>query len=137
MERALESTGYEIRYRKVPRVEGYDMVAGRARNGTGGVVDFSVVIDNSGPVGDGAKSKRGSPPQFPIIRYAEVGESVEVGVEIAGNIGYVTQGQSGLVLGRLRHLGLAWIPSKGEDEMSIRIGVALDRLFAPGVIKGP
>jgi hypothetical protein len=34
--RALEGTGYRIEYRRVPRVGGFDAVAGRAMNGRGG-----------------------------------------------------------------------------------------------------
>lgn len=122
---ALEGTGYRISYRKVPPVEGYDAVAGRATNRRGGHVDFSIAIDEDGPYHGDDESPDDGHPKPPIVRYAE-GAGTR-----AGNVLYNVQAQSPYRVGQLRNFGRTWLASRGEREMEIRLTVALDRLLAP------
>ncbi len=125
--RALRGTGLTIRFRATPRVEGYDMVAGAAR-GVHGEVAFSVVIRLAGPFKKGgAESALGGSPQFPVVPYVE-GRGTTY-----GNVVVQTQPQSAYRVRRVRHVGQAWVPSRVERAMSIRIGRAVAGLFAPGV----
>lgn len=128
---ALEGTGYDIKLRRVPRVEGYEMVAGRATNKSGGVVDFSATVKTAGPIDDDPESRRGGSPQFPIVRYSEADAS------LVGNLAMVTQPQSQFVRGRLNGVGKTYVASHGESQMVARIQAALYNLFAPGVRGGP
>jgi hypothetical protein len=123
--RALEGTGYRIAYRKVEPVSGYEAVAGRATNRRGGQVDFSVVIDKSGSYNGDDESADEGHPKPPVVRYVE-GAGTRV-----GNVLYQVQAQSPYKVGHLKHFGRAWLESRGEGEMQIRISVAFDRLFAP------
>jgi hypothetical protein len=119
---ALDGTGYAIHFRKVPRLEQFELVAGEARDGAERV-QFGVEIGRAGPSSSG-----GADPQPPLVRYAqrENGERV-------GNIDYWIESQSTAVAGR----GIELENSKTETKMSNRIAVALDRLFAPRFVPGP
>lgn len=124
---ALEGTGYDISYRQLARVQGFDAVAGTARSDDGGEVAFSVLISREGEITGDPEGPSGSSPQFPIVPYSEDDATV------FGNVVVQTQPQSGYVRGRLKYLGPAMVPSNDENRMSIRIGLAIGRLFAPGV----
>lgn len=128
---ALEETPYEIRYRKVPRVEGYEVVAGRARSRGGGVVDFSVVLRKGGEIESSPEGRLGGSAQFPVIRYFESAGS------ITGNMNFVSQPQGHLVVRKPRRSELAWVPTREETKMSIQLGLAVEGLFAPNVDPGP
>jgi hypothetical protein len=122
--RALEKTGYQIRYRKVPDIEGYGMVAGRASNSWGGAVEFSVVIQRGGPYKGDPESAKEGPQQWPVLRYAEEG-GTKTGNEILG-----LQAQSPYRVANVRRLGPVWVQTRGESQIDVRISQAIEKLFA-------
>lgn len=128
---ALETTPYEITYRKVPRLEGYEVIAGRARSRNGGVVDFSVVLRKAGWINNAPESRLGGGPQFPVVRYAETQGS------ITGNMNVVTQEQGHYVVERSRFGELGWSPTSEEANMGIELGIALNSIFPPNIEGGP
>lgn len=114
---ALEKTGYTFKFREVPRVEGWDVVAGEATKGGDGV-QFAVEIRRAGPI---ETAVGGAPnPQPPIVRYAfhETGTAV-------GNVIYRTQMQAPERAGHGIELEL----NKAETKMAVQVGVALRKLF--------
>ncbi len=122
---ALNGTGYQLRYRKVQHLEGYEILAGEARY-KGAPLQFAIEIRLAGPVREG-EVEEGN-PQPPIVRY-----DIEEGRESVGNIQYETMPQVPFVVGR----DFALEESKVVRRMQIRLGLALGRLFAsrfrPGV----
>lgn len=124
---ALRSTGYRLRFRATPHVEGYDMVAGEARGRHGGDVAFSVVIRLSGKYGSDPEGTRRASPQFPVVPYAVAGSTV------TGNEVLRTQPQSPYKAGHLKYVGPALVATNGEAKMATRISSAVSRLFAPEV----
>jgi hypothetical protein len=115
---ALESTGYQLRYRKVPKLEEYEIVSGEARHGGYGI-QFAVEIKLSGPYEQ--PGKRVAPdPQRPVLRYgAGVG-----GTEV-GNIWCATAYNSP------RRPGTRTEATKRENNIAGHLEVALNELFAP------
>ena len=122
---ALAKTGYEIKYQKVADVAGYEALVGQARNRLGGAVAFAVVLDESGPYPGNDESPDKGTTQPPIVRYSE-GTGL-----VAGNAIYWLQPQSRYVLGNVRNVGRDWKPTHGENEMTRRLGSAVQQLFAP------
>jgi hypothetical protein len=115
---ALESTGYQLRYRKVPTLEEYEIVSGEARHGRYGV-QFVVEIKLSGPYS--ASGKRIPNPQPPVLRYG-----AGKGGTTVGNIWYATAHNS-----RERWTeGIHLKSERVEITMSINLGVELEELFA-------
>lgn len=122
--KALESTGYELAYRRTPAVEGYDTIAGRARNERGGRVDFVVVLKHDGTYsGDRTDTREGLPPQPPAVRYASYEAST------IGNAYVEAVGQSALRPGYLRNYGRTYLPTNGEYSMETKIQGAVYDLF--------
>jgi hypothetical protein len=114
---ALESTGYELRYRKVPKLEEYEIVSGEARH-RGYGIQFVVEIKLSGPYGQ--HGKRVVPdPQPPVLRYGGPEDFTEV-----GNILYATAHNSPIQPGTRTEA------TKRESAMSVQLEVELDELFA-------
>jgi hypothetical protein len=120
---ALEGTGYHITYRKVPRIEGFETVVGRARSAAGGIVEFGAVVRRSGPFPAGLTSIK-EDEELPVIRYAE-GSG-----DVVGNVLLWTSPQLPFVPGHVKHEGRVLVVSRGEYKMEVRIGLAIDRLFA-------
>lgn len=116
---ALKSTGYQLRYRKVPRLEEYEIVSGEAiyhRHR----IQFTVEIKLSGPYEQ--RGKRYVPnPQPPVLRYEGYG-----GGTVVGNIWYGTANDSPNYVGR----GFELESNKLETTMAVHLGVALEALFA-------
>lgn len=117
---ALNGTGYELRYRKVPDFEEYDVIAGEAHHGHGRV-QFSVEIRRAGTFEE-VEHWRETPPQPSIVRYDTEDEG-----EIVGNVRYRTELQAPRFVTRQFELE----SSRAEQAMVIRIDLALKRLFAP------
>jgi hypothetical protein len=115
---ALRGTGYHFRFRKVPRVEGWDIVAGEATRGGKGV-QFAVEIRRAGPIEDVSGDELN--PQPPAVRYAFREEGT-----IVGNIVYRTQMQAPERAGHGVELEL----NKAETKIAVRVGIALRQLFA-------
>jgi hypothetical protein len=115
---ALEGTGYHMRFRKVPRVEGWEVIAGEATRGHD-AVQFVVEIRRAGPIE--AASGDELNPQPPVLRYAFREEGTAV-----GNIVYRTQMQAPKHAGR----GIELEVDKAETKMAVEVGIALRRLFA-------
>jgi hypothetical protein len=115
---ALEGTGYEIRFRQVPHLQGYEIVAGEASKGDQKVA-FAVEIETGGD-SDGN-------PQPAIVPYSVRGEST-----VEGNVMIRTQTQAPETAGS----GFEIEPDKTERRMEIEIGLALNRLFAPRFRQG-
>ena len=116
---ALASTGYKLRYRQVPHLAEYDVVAGEALDGPARV-QFAVEIRRAGPfseITDVAEEN----PQPAIVRYG-----VEDRATVVGNVLYTLEIQHPRVAGR----GVELETSKAERSMLIRVGLALERLFA-------
>lgn len=117
---ALESTGYQLRYRKVPKLEEYEIVSGEARHGGYGI-QFAVEIKLSGPFEQ--PGKRYIPdPQRPVLRYG-----AGKGVTVVGNVWYATASNSPERWTEGLHLK----SERVEVNMAINLEVALDELFAP------
>lgn len=117
---ALEGIGYHLRFRKVPHVAEYEVLAGEARH-RGSRVQFSVEIRRAGPFED-IEHRREENPQPAIVRYG-----VEQTGEIVGDVRYSTESQAPMFLNRESELE----SSKAEQRMCIRIDLALKYLFAP------
>ena len=122
---ALEGTGYKLRYRKVPRIQGYEIVSGEAIWGKQRV-QFGIEIRLAGPYED-IRSSSELNPQRPIVPYA-----LENSETVVGNIVYVTEGSAPRFAGKSFELE----SSKAQTTMSIHIGVALGELFPPQVNSG-
>lgn len=118
---ALEGTGYKFRYRKMPRLEEYEVVSGEAIHGDNRV-EFTVEIRLAGPFDEIRKGSEEN-PQRPLLRY---GRGLEAG-DTAGNIRYATVQQAPAVAGH----GFELKASRAQTRMSVKIGVALAELFAP------
>ncbi|HZO05579.1 MAG TPA: hypothetical protein VFB52_04270 [Solirubrobacterales bacterium] len=119
---ALEGTGYQFRYREVPHVEGYEMVAGEARQGETRM-QFAVEVRLAGPYSE-AGEERGN-PQPQILRYG-FGQHATV----TGNIRYLTVSQAP----RAARGGFELTSSKREQRMEVDVLVALAKLFPPRLI---
>jgi hypothetical protein len=117
---ALDGTGYELRYRKVPHFEEYDVIAGEARHGSSRV-QFSAEIRRAGPFEE-VEHQGETPPQPSIMRYGTEEEG-----EIVGNVRYKMQLQAPRFVTREFELE----SSKAEQKMVLRIESALTNLFAP------
>lgn len=115
---ALEETGYRFRFRQVPRVEGWKIVAGEATHGDY-AVEFAVEIRRAGPIEDASGPELN--PQPAVVRYA----FRESGT-VVGNIVYRTQMQAPKHAGHGVELEL----NKAETKMAVRVGIALRQLFA-------
>lgn len=115
---ALEETGYRFRFRQVPRVEGWETVAGEATRG-GDAVQFAVEIRRAGPIEDASGAELN--PQPAVVRYA-----LHESGTVVGNIVYRTQMQAPKHAGRGVELEL----NKAETKMAVRVGIALRQLFA-------
>jgi hypothetical protein len=115
---ALEGTGYHMRFRQVPRIEGWEIIAGEATRGHD-AVQFVVEIRLAGPIE--AASGDELNPQPPVLRYAFREEGTAV-----GNIVYRTQMQAPKHSGR----GIELEVDKAETKMAVEVGIALRRLFA-------
>ena len=116
---ALEGTGYQFRYRKVPHVEGYELVAGEARQGETRM-QFAVEVRLAGPYSE-AGDERGN-PQPQVVRYG-FGQHATV----IGNIRYLTVSQAPKAAGG----GFELTSSKREQRMEVDVLVALAKLFPP------
>jgi hypothetical protein len=106
---AIEGTGYRIAYRKVPDVEGYATLAGRATDARGRQVDFSVVVDLDGSYKGGDEEAKEGSPQPPVVRGAE-GPGASY---VIGNAFWVVQPQAG---GRAGHRMAGRIQQVIKDE---------------------
>jgi hypothetical protein len=114
---ALESTGYQLRYRKVPKLEEYEIVSGEARHGGYGI-QFVVEIRLSGPFEQ--RGKRIVPdPQRPVLRYG-----AGKGGTVVGNIWYATANNSP------SQPGTRTEAAKRQTAMAINLAVELEELFA-------
>jgi hypothetical protein len=122
---ALKSTGYKFRYRRVPRLEGYEIVSGEAIQGKQRV-QFAVEIRLAGTYKE-VKSSSELNPQPPLLRYG-----FEERGSVVGNIVYLTEGSAPRFAGKSFELE----SSKAQTTMSIHIGVALSELFSPEVDPG-
>jgi hypothetical protein len=124
----LEATGYEIAYRRVPSVEGYDTIAGRASNRRGGSVQFAVVIDLDGPYEGHGETPRGGSPQPPVVR----GVDGPGAMYVLGNAYWVVQPQTPYRLTYVRDVGRTWVATKGADKVAVRVRDAIqDEFGAP------
>jgi hypothetical protein len=117
---ALEHTGYQLRYRKVPKLEEYEIVSGEARHGGYGI-QFAVEIKLSGPFEQPGKHYIPD-PQPPVLRYG-----AGKGGTRFGNIWYATAHNSPERWSEGLHLK----SERVEIKMSIKLGVELRELFAP------
>jgi hypothetical protein len=109
---AIEGAGYTIAYRKVPDVEGYAALAGRATDRRGRRVEFAVVVDLDGPYEGGDEEAKGGSPQPPVVRGVE-GPAAS---SVIGNAFWVIQPQS---------------DSRAELRMAVRIERAIQDEFGP------
>ena len=108
-----------MRYRKVPKLEEYEIVSGEARHGGYGI-QFVVEIRLSGPFEQ--RGKRIVPdPQRPVLRYG-----AGVGGTTVGNVWYATAHNSPERWTEGLHLK----SERVEVHMDINLGVALEELFA-------
>jgi hypothetical protein len=115
---ALESTGYQLRYRKVPTLEEYEIVSGEARHAGYGV-QFAVEIRLSGPFEQHAKRVMPD-PQPPVLRYG-----AGVGGTAVGNIWCATAYNSAIQPGPRTEA------TKRENNIAVNLEAALNELFAP------
>jgi hypothetical protein len=115
---ALEATGYRLLYRKVPQLEGYDVISGEAINSKGRI-QFTVEINLAGPFGNDVG---GAIPQPPVLRYGPHEEGT-----VVGNVIYKTAYNGSSRPGRGGELEA----SRNENAMAVHVGVALRELFAP------
>lgn len=122
---ALASTGYELKYRKTPRVEGYEVVSGQAFQGSDSI-EFTVEIRRAGSYEDMKKAE--FDPQPPILRYAGMTERQTV-----GNIIYGTKASAPNYPGREYELET----SPRVLDMESNVEIALRKLFAARFVPGP
>jgi hypothetical protein len=117
---ALEGTGLEVHYRKVPHLEEYELVAGEARAGSVRL-QFSIEIRRSGQFSE-IRGDDESIPQPTIVRYGFEKEG-----EPVGNVRYNT------VLQEPRGPGKEFVleSTKAALRMQIRFDLAIRELFAP------
>lgn len=117
---ALESTGYDLRFRRTPRLEGYEIVSGEAVRGSERV-QFTVEIRLAGPF-EGAGPREPRDPQPPVLRYG-----AREGGTLIGNVIYKTVNAAPDHVAPVVELQ----PDRGETRMAVQLGVALRELFAP------
>jgi hypothetical protein len=118
--RGLESTGFELTYRKMPRVPGFEFVGGRARGRRGGVVDFVVRVRTA------ARGEVRAPAQPQLLRYDYEMRSVR-----AGNVVVWAQQQAPEERGR--HF---FVLDPEETRMVVKIDLAATRDIAPQFHEG-
>ena len=114
---ALEGTGYQLRYRQVPQVAGYDLVVGEATH-RGTALQFSFEIRHAGPFGTAVEEPVN--PQPPIVRY-DLGSRGTV----VGNVYIRTELQAPERAGRGFEIG----HTKAEARIERRFRIAVGRLF--------
>jgi len=125
VEDAIEATGLRIAYRKSPRVDGYDTLAGRASNRRGGIVDFAVVIDRNGEYEGHGESAVGGSPQPPVVRRA----AGPAATTTLGNAYWSIEPQTPYRMARVRYAGVMPVATRGADDMAFRLRRAIQDLF--------
>ncbi|HZO05581.1 MAG TPA: hypothetical protein VFB52_04280 [Solirubrobacterales bacterium] len=114
---ALEGTGYQLRYRQVPQVAGYDLVVGEATH-RGTALQFSFEIRHAGPFGTAVEEPVN--PQPPIVRYDLGSRGTVVGnVYIRTELQAPKRARGGFEIGH----------TKAESRIELDFVIAVERLF--------